>query len=270
MTSHCICGEARVFKPVITYRNETAFKEHEGSVIARCISCGVLKTIATPSRLKPMTSRVEFYEGNQPIFREYFESVADSIIRFCKSGTVLDVGCASGIMLEILSERGFGVYGLEPNSEAFKKAKQKFPGRVFPRKLKEFSRKMKQMFDIIIYNHVLEHIQDVNREFFLIKKALRPRGLLVVGLPNTDNVIFKLRGKYWESLLPEQHVWHFSTSYIQDILRKQGFEILETSFNNHLRQDYPLVKQLYFKLLTGLNTILRTGEAMLIVARKVN
>ena len=35
MTSNCICGKLREFTQVITYRNETVFKEYEGSVIAK-------------------------------------------------------------------------------------------------------------------------------------------------------------------------------------------------------------------------------------------
>lgn len=269
MKTYCICGESSEFMPVITYRNETGFREYEGLAIARCQSCGVLRTLAPVGRqIKPETSRVSFYEGNEPIFRKYFKLVADSVLRYCSAGTVLDVGCASGILLEIFKEKGFRVYGLEPNKASYRASNKKFPRRVFQMKLKDFLKWRKQRFEVIVYNHVLEHIQDIHQEFTYIKKALQPHGLLVVGLPNTDNIVFKLRSKYWESLLPNQHVWHFSTRYIQDFLKRQGFEILDTSFNNHLRQDYPLFKKLYFEILTSLNTLLHTGEAVLIIARR--
>lgn len=270
MWSNCICGKSREFVPIITYRGETVFKEYEGLEITRCVNCAVLKTIAAKGRLKPETSRVEFYEGNLPIFRGYFTTVAERIARYRKVGRVLDIGCASGILLEILAQRGFDVYGLEPNKKAFKIAKKKLAQRIYPIKLRKFLVQRKQLFDILIYNHVLEHIEDINREFSLIKKALRPHGLLVIGLPNTDNIIFKLRGKYWESLLPDQHVWHFSTAYVRSLLRKEGFEILMTTFNNHLRQDYPYLKRLYFEFLTRLNTLSGTGEAMLVIARRID
>ncbi len=264
----CVCGKRRVFTPTIRYENESTFSDYEGLTIGRCKSCGLLKTSGSQKKINPKVSQADFYESNQPIFTNYFSDVIARIRRYRRSGRVLDVGCATGICLRILSENGFRAYGLEPNRVAFQITKQKFSRSVFPLTLKQFWLTKKMRFDTIIYNHVLEHIPDIHEEFLYIHKALLPGGLLVVGIPNTANFVFWLRGKYWESLLPNQHVWHFSTRYLVAYLKNQGFTILETSFNNHLRQDYPLIKKMYFKLLTGLNMLFSTGEAVVIIAQK--
>lgn len=268
IVSSCICGKGRVFTPNIRYENENTFSAYEGLTIGRCTGCGLLKTFGSQKKINPKVSQADFYESNQPIFTSYFSDVVERIRRYQKSGRVLDVGCATGICLRILSENGFRTYGLEPNRAAYKIVKQKFPDTVFHLTLKQLWLIKKLRFHAIIYNHVLEHIPDINSEFSYIHKALLPGGLLVIGVPNTANFVFWLRGKFWESLLPNQHIWHFSTKHLVTFLTKQGFKISDMSFNNHLRQDYPIAKRLYFKLLTGLNTLASTGEAVLVIARK--
>ena len=106
------------------------------------------------------------------------------------------------------------------------------------------------LFDCIIYNHVLEHIEDINGEFVLIKKALKKNGTLIIGVPNTDNMIFKIRRKYWESLLPNEHIWHFNAKYLAQYLQKQKFEIIKIRFEDDARKSYPFHKQTYFRLLS--------------------
>ncbi|MEK7165997.1 MAG: class I SAM-dependent methyltransferase [Patescibacteria group bacterium] len=264
----CVCGEGRIFTTLIRYENETIFAAYEGLAIIRCTKCGLLKTSGNYKRINSKVSNTDFYESNQPIFSNYFRDVVERICRYQRSGRVLDVGCASGICMRVLSQNGFSVYGIEPNRTAYKIVKQKFPDMVFPLTLKKLWLTKKLRFHTIIYNHVLEHIPDIRNEFSYIHKALLPGGLLVIGVPNSANLVFWLRGKYWESLLPNQHIWHFSTKYLVQYLTSQGFTIFETSYNNHLRQDYPLVKRLYFKLLTILNTLFSTGEAVVIFAKK--
>lgn len=264
----CVCGEGTIFTTFIRYENETTFAAYEGLAIVRCTKCGLLKTSGSYKRINPKVSNADFYENNMPIFSNYFRNVVERIRRYQRSSRVLDVGCASGICMRVLSQNGFSAYGLEPNRAVYKIVKQKFPRTVFPLTLKKLWQTKKLRFHTIIYNHVLEHVPDIRNEFSYIHKALLPGGLLVIGVPNTANCVFWLRGKYWESLLPNQHFWHFSTGYLVRYLTSQGFKILETSYNNHLRHDYPLTKRLYFKLLTILNTLFSTGEAVVIIAQK--
>ncbi|MEK7166074.1 MAG: class I SAM-dependent methyltransferase [Patescibacteria group bacterium] len=266
--SDCICGRHREFQSLISYTQEKVFKAYEDLSIARCSNCYVLKTLAAANKVQPVKSNTEFYEGNKNIFTDYFTKLVSQIVKYRKSGKVLDVGCATGILLNIFVKQGFTVWGLEPNPAAWKLSRTRFPKRIFQLKLSEFLKHHRLRFDVIVYNHVLEHVVDVQKEIQNIKKALKPGGMLVLGLPNTDNIIFKIRGKYWESLLPNQHHWHFSTKYIHSLLRREEFQILETTFNNHLRQDYPFVKRLYFGILNTINSIFHTGEAMTILAKK--
>lgn len=266
IASNCICSEKSVFYPFIEYKNETVFKNYEGILVGKCRSCGTLKTILPSKKIKNNTvSRPDMYEDNKMLFIDLFRNLASKIKRYKPEGKALDVGCSSGILLEVLKKENYDVWGIEPNITAFHKARKKFASRIFLGSLEKFNLKNKLRFDIIIYNHVLEHIENIGMEFALIKKVLKNNGLLVIGLPNTQNIIFWLRKKYWESLMPKEHIWHFSKKNIQDLLNKEKFKILDISFSNHDRKGYPLLKRVYFRILELINRVINTGEAMLLM-----
>lgn len=261
----CVCKKNSLFIPVIEY-SKGIFPQYHGLVIGRCINCGILKTIAQHDSINQLTSQAEYYEENKEKFRAVFMPIVKELQKYKKTGTVLDIGCSSGILIELLFEYGYRVEGIEPNKNAYSLAKKRFNAQVFNKTSQQFYKKCKKKYDIIIYNHVLEHIPDVDREFLCIKKFLKKNGLLIIGVPNTDNIIFKIRGERWESLMPKDHIWHFNTKNLIHVLASRGFIINNITYSNHQREDYPLIKRIYFRFLVVINILSRTGEAMLVIA----
>lgn len=275
MYSACLCSKKQLkFTPYISYKNETVFKDFEGVVIGKCKKCGLLKTFPSKNIIfNPRQSRKEMYESQKSFFIDLFIPIVEKIKLYKSSGKVLDVGCSSGILLELLKKEKYDTSGIEPNKKAFNIAKRKFGEKIFHGTLTQFYysvliRSSKQKFDVVIYNHVLEHIEDIKKELQFIKKTLKKNGIIVLGLPNTNNIIFFLRKKYWESLMSLEHVWHFSKNYLVYYLKKNGFTIIDVSFSDDSRNDYPLLKRLYFSALSFINKLLYTGESMLIIAKK--
>lgn len=270
MISHiCICSPLSPtrFTPIIRYINERVFTTAEGTIIAHCISCGVLRTFPSKTNhFEPKTSKVEMYEQNRDSFAAIFEPIITRINKYSPGKSILDVGCSTGILMSELAKQGFDVAGIEPNRSAFMQAQKRFGNKVHYGTLTDYQHKQK--FDAIIYNHVLEHIPDVLAELNQAASLLNTKGILIIGVPNTHNIIFTLRQKYWESLLPIEHIWHFSAAYLTRLLSRHGFEIIDTSFSDHTRADYPWKKRLYFSVLSGINKLFLTGESVLIVACK--
>lgn len=267
--SNCICSPTkRLFIPIIRYQNESVFKKYNGLVIAKCQQCGMLKTLSNSKKTKvtPEVSEVKHYEENHQDFQNSFEELVNRVKVYKKSGSVLEVGASSGNLMRVFRDHGFEVSGIEPNRQAFNVLSKQFDRNVYYGYLRDLLSKQKVIFDIVIYNHVLEHVENPNKELGLIKQVLRKGGILVVGVPNCDNVVFKVRKKYWESLLPNQHIWHFSAKHLLALLISHGFKIQNISYNNHERKDYPLIKKIYFMILISLNKLFRTGEAVLVLA----
>ncbi len=268
ITSSCLCRKNSSFIPYIIYKDETVFEDYEGTVIGKCSTCGLLKTIPPlhSKKFNPTITKFKEYESLREEFELLFQPIVKAVKKhFPQNGSILDVGCSSGILLSLLEKEGCGVTGLEPNKDAFKIAHQKLGDNIIHGTINDIPEG--ETYDCIIYNHVLEHIENISQEFLAIKKRLNKNGLLIIGVPNRDNAIFKIRGKYWEYLLPNEHVWHFSTHYLSDFLDREGFKVLTTQFFNDKRRDYLMIKRIYFSFLSLLNIIFRTGEAVLIISQ---
>lgn len=268
--SRCICKTGQsTFKDYIVYKNETVFRDFEGTVIGKCTNCGILKTFSSKkSSFNPKESKAEYYEEHKEKFTKLFKPIVEKIYSYKRNGKVLDVGCSTGLLLSLLKDKGYKVWGIEPNIDAYKIAHKRIGENVYNGIIKGFIKKNKTKFDIIIYNHVLEHINNLNIEMKLIQSSLKKHALIIIGIPNTDNIIFFIRKKYWESLMPNEHVWHFNTKNCAFFLEKNTFKILDISYKNDSRKDYPFFKKYYFSFFSLLNHLSATGEAMLIVARR--
>ena len=269
-TLPCICSKKSEFETVIEYKNETVFKRFEGTVIARCTRCGMLKTFSPSSNLQfdPAQSRGEYYQHDKEKFKKIFQPIVNKTLKYKNGNNVLDVGCSSGILMEAMRDGGLSVTGIEPNIAAFSIAQKEFRQNVLHGYLSDVYQKLSKKFDVVIYNHVMEHIPDPQVELSLLKKIIKSNGILVIGVPNADNIIFKVRKKFWEPLMPNEHVWHFTTKHMVQLLKGQHFHILDISYEDDKRLDYPIIKRIYFGVMTFINKFLGTGEAVLIIAKR--
>lgn len=269
--AECICSKKTTFLPVLVYKDETVFKRFEGNMIARCVRCGMLKTFVPSSnnQFDPAQSRGEYYKQDKEKFKKIFQPIVKGILTYKSGNNVLDVGCSSGILMEVLTDAGLSVTGIEPNKHAYEIAQKEFGKHVYNSYLSQVAERLHKKYDVVIYNHVVEHIPDPHAELSLIKKIMKSNGILVIGVPNADNIIFKVRKKFWEPLMPNEHVWHFTTMHMVKLLKDHHYQILNVSFEDDKRLDYPLLKRIYFGVMSLINTFLGTGEAMLIIAKRM-
>ena len=70
---------------------------------------------------------------------------------------------------------------------------------------------------------VFEHLPDLERDVALIRRVIRPNGLLYITVPNVSSLMSRVTGKYWNMLLLE-HLWYFNTQTLDAFLAKHGFE----------------------------------------------
>jgi len=100
-----------------------------------------------------------------------------------KSRRILDVGCGTGAMLEMLQEFG-KVEGLESSSAALQHCRNRLGSKVelhegsLPGGLPEDRR-----YDVITAFDVLEHIQDSAAALSQVRQALAPTGYFVCTVP---------------------------------------------------------------------------------------
>src|SRR3989344_6840962 len=127
LKAQCLCGDEKSsFQEYIVYKNETVFSRFEGAIIGKCTNCGLLKTFHSQNNVfDPKQSKGELYDAREDTFAELFRPIVEAIKKYTPGGNVLDVGCSTGILLALLKKEGFEVTGIEPNKEAFQRARSR-------------------------------------------------------------------------------------------------------------------------------------------------
>jgi len=129
-----------------------------------------------------------------------------------KCPRLLDLGCGDGNNLLWLAQFTDELYGSDYNMVRLTRAKARFPGAtLFLADILDYPAR-DGVFDIIFFNHVIEHIRDDASALATAHRILAPGGLLILGTPN--------EGAWWwqrayrrspETLATTDHV-HFYTA----------------------------------------------------------
>ncbi|KLI21914.1 methyltransferase, partial [Brachyspira hyodysenteriae] len=103
-----------------------------------------------------------------------FRNMLKKILPYKKSGNILDIGTASGFLLEEAKKLGFEPYGLELSEYSSSIAKQKFGNDRIHNGTIETSNFKENFFDLITMTDLLEHIQKPLEMLKTCYKILKP------------------------------------------------------------------------------------------------
>ncbi|NQX85234.1 MAG: class I SAM-dependent methyltransferase [Flavobacteriaceae bacterium] len=147
------------------------------------------------------------------------------LINTCTSDTkrLLDVGCGTGDFLLLAKQNGWDITGIEPNSKAREIANKKNNNVVSDDK--GLSVLEKESFDVITLWHVLEHLPDLEEHVQLFQYLLKPKGRLVIALPNFKSYDAKYYKSFWAAFDVPRHLWHFSKNSVAKLFLKYGMAI---------------------------------------------
>ncbi|HEV8701916.1 MAG TPA: class I SAM-dependent methyltransferase [Candidatus Polarisedimenticolia bacterium] len=149
-------------------------------------------------------------------------------------GTLLDVGCGDGLFLSVAREAGWRVDGIEFSPEGARRSSQRLGRPVAVGDLAR-ERGLRGPFDVVTLWHVLEHLVDPGTMLDAARARLRPGGLLVVAVPNLDNLPMRAayrlaRGRplpLYETGAREPHISHFDPRTLPAFLARRGFTTVE-------------------------------------------
>ena len=184
--------------------------------------------------------RDDVYIQNQSLFRNIFRATLKKVLKYKKKGSVLEVGSSTGLLLTLFLEAGWDVTGVEPSKKSSEYARNRGI-----RTINETFEKAVTLekYDVIVFNHVLEHLKDPEE---VLKKAyglLKDDGILVINVPNAGSLSARVYKKNWKYLLPEEHLWQFTPGSLRKLLTKQKFSILEWEAKSGIWEfDNPLAE----------------------------
>lgn len=254
----------------------------DGFEIFRCPSCGLGVTVGV--YLKTQYSayhRDSVYIKEEKQFKNIFGKRVGIILKFKKTGEALEVGSSTGVFLSLLKGRGWEVLGIEPSIAAAETAQRK--GIPTLDTTFEKAELKDGTFDLVIFNHVLEHMENPVE---ILKKAngvLKKDGIVFVDAPNFTSLSARISGAGWRYILPKEHRWHFTPKSITVLLEKSGFKIVykEThsgiwGYGNPLLEVWQALtgrkKRFFTDILTVIPafivTQLKLGTGLTVIARK--
>lgn len=150
------------------------------------------------------------------------------------AGTILDVGCGDGQFLEAARDAGWRVEGIEFSPEGASRAAARLGRPVAVGDLSR-TRQIPGPFDVVTLWHVVEHLVDPRAMLEASRARLKPGGLLVVAVPNLDNLPMRIAYRLarrralplYEAGWREPHLSHFDPRTLRTLLRGAGFDAIE-------------------------------------------
>ena len=149
-----------------------------------------------------------------------------------EKGRLLDLGCATGLLLDEARRMGWDVYGVEISEWAVDYAKHQLDLRhVYQGTLREagFAR---NFFDAIILTDVIEHLPSPKTTLEDIRPLLKPSGIFCCNTPDIDSWASRLlKAKWWG--IKQAHLYYFNKHTLHEILHAAGFA--KTKMRSHGR-----------------------------------
>lgn len=195
----------------------------QGVEIFKCTNCGLGITDSKDMPDYSQYHRDATYLAENEQFKNIFSKRVNLILSFKRQGSVLDIGSSTGELLSLFKNRGWEVLGIEPSAAAASEAlKRGIP--TVNKTFEEFG--TDQKFDVVILNHVLEHMANPLAILRKVKSLLKEEGIVLVDVPHFGGLAAKVKGAGWEYILPHEHLWHFTVKAFMLLLAKANLRVI--------------------------------------------
>jgi SAM-dependent methyltransferase len=174
--------------------------------------------------------RSEARSTDESAFRSENDGLLDRFEPLRGQGRLLEVGCATGLLLKRAQERGWSVTGVELSPDAAAHARalglEVHVGTLAQAALPAAA------FDLVYMGDVLEHVPDCREVLAEVARVLAPGGHVVVRGPITTHSLARRLGLALYGALgrdivlrePPYHLWEFRPGSLAALARRCGLE----------------------------------------------
>lgn len=142
-----------------------------------------------------------------------------------KNRKLVDVGCGSGLMLEVLKKYG-EPFGVDLSEEALKFCRQRGLNNVYKADVTSLPFKKDQV-DLVIALDLIEHVVDDVAAFKEFNRVLRSGGIIIISVP-----AFKFLWSYWDEMLGHQK--RYTTGSLSKAITEAGFKVEKVGYSNSM------------------------------------
>lgn len=158
-------------------------------------------------------------------------------VKLRRDMSILEVGSGSGELLYEIADMGIrraiGIDPFIPNAISYSNG-----AKVLKVRIDGLEEKLgNEQFDLIMFNHSLEHSPTPFDDLATISKFLKKDGEILIRLPVSGSEIANEYGKYWWSLDAPRHIYIFSVQSMNLLAKRCGMHVKRTHFEGTV-DDY--------------------------------
>jgi SAM-dependent methyltransferase len=246
----------------------------------RCRQCGLewIHPLPDMEKMRELYSSPKYYNTdnisqygyseyvrNKHLYVNLFNRRLDELLLYTdgERGQLLDVGCATGTLLELARLRGWEAYGVDISEYATNIARAYYCLDVFTGELADAAYHDGQ-FDVVVMDDLIEHVADPTALVRESRRILKPGGLLTLNTPNRAGLWHLFMGRRWFHYRQVEHTFFFSPAVMTDLLERNGFNVLEIhSSSKIIDLNYAFGRLRYYNMAVS-NLFSRTVGRLLI------
>lgn len=209
--------------------------------VCKCRHCHLVQT----SPLPPEDTRDDLYDygyfekltGRKEQERFYQQRFLDQILQYKRSGKMLEIGVGIGLFMELASQAGWKIEGLDPSRAACQYVTETYhlPTHVG---LLSQGRFPSGYFDVLALRHVLEHVPTPLAFVKELHRIVKDDGIIAMAVPNFGGVHASLARERWFHLSLPYHVAHYTPKTLTMLLDTCGFEIVQLCTKDFTSNSY--------------------------------
>lgn len=214
------------------------FDRDDGQTVVKCKNCGFCYLNPKPDQqyLDSIYMKRSYFKNDTTTigYSDYFSYQQENMfwqimkkkilkLSKLKISTCLDIGCASGDFLQLMTREGAIGYGVELSPHAAKLARNKNLV-IYNKKFEDIH--FQDHFELITLFDVIEHVESPTLFMKKVYSLLNPDGLVVITTPNLKK--FNLDGSQWLGFTSShEHLYFFTPETIKRLLAQSGFILLK-------------------------------------------
>jgi len=156
-----------------------------------------------------------------------------------EAGTLLDVGCGSGIFLAVAARSGWRGVGVEFDPATAASGRLAYGVDIRCGTLAQTIAD-DERFDAITLFDYLEHSAVPGEDLSLLAARLAPGGVMLVRVPNQGGWQARWMGARWVNVI-SNHLSYFEPQVLAGALRKRGLQIVSVRAGNY-RSEWQIVR----------------------------
>jgi 2-polyprenyl-3-methyl-5-hydroxy-6-metoxy-1,4-benzoquinol methylase len=178
-------------------------------------------------------------EGIENVRRKNFKKLIRELLKYNSNPKILEIGSGDGYFIDECNIANIDITGSEAYHKSFLRLKLNYGEKILKVHLpKPINTNL--TFDIVVFNDVFEHLEMINDVIREVSLVLKDNGLIVLNLPTSDGIIFKISkfllrfkinkfyDRLWQKNTSSPHLSYFNKSNLTKLFLKNRFSLLES------------------------------------------